>query len=134
MINTKQFTIFFLLVVVFLVAIMIVTSLAWRESTTTYDTTGIRATLARIVSLSATKIQAQEDAMNHWVTEVDRELRDVEGQIDLFQAQADSEIRNGRGGVAVVGEGPKAPKPPPVAPESTVALPSPGGDSFAVPP
>ena len=30
MISTKQFTIFFLLVVVFLVAIMIATSLAWR--------------------------------------------------------------------------------------------------------
>jgi hypothetical protein len=93
MINTKQFTIFFLLVVVFLVAIMIVTSLAWRESTTTYDTTGIRATLARIVSLSATKIQAQEDAMNHWVTEVDRELRDVEGQIGTFQTQVNKTIR-----------------------------------------
>jgi hypothetical protein len=92
MVNTKQFTIFFLLVVVFLVAIMIVTSLAWRESTTTYDTTSIRATLARIVRLSSTKIQAQENAMNHWVTEVDRELRDVEGQIGAFQAQVDTEI------------------------------------------
>lgn len=103
MINTKQFTIFFLLVVVFLVAIMIVTSLAWRESTTTYDTRGIRSTLAKLVSISATTIQAQEIAMNHWVADVDRELRDAEDQIGTFQAQADMEIRDGRGGVLVVG-------------------------------
>ena len=102
MINTKQFTIFFLLVVVFLVAIMIVTSLAWRESTTTYDTTGIRATLSRIVSLSAIKIRNQEDAMNHWVAEVNRELRDVEGQVDAFQGQVEAEIRNPRGGALIV--------------------------------
>jgi len=84
MINTKQFTIFFLLVVVFLVAIMIVTSLAWREASGTYDTTSIRATLLRLVDISATKIAAQEEAMNVWVQEVDRELLDAEGQINFF--------------------------------------------------
>ena len=92
MINTKQFTIFFLLVVVFLVAIMIVTSLAWRESTTTYDTTSIRATLLRIVNISAVKIQAQEDAMNHWVHEVDQELLDAENQINFFMNTTNTTI------------------------------------------
>ncbi|HZF09378.1 MAG TPA: hypothetical protein VFE33_11360 [Thermoanaerobaculia bacterium] len=92
MINTKQFTIFFLLVVVFLVAIMIVTSLAWRESSTTYDTTSIRATLLRIVNVSAVKIQAQEDAMNHWVHEVDQELLDAEGQINSFMNTTNTTI------------------------------------------
>ena len=92
MINTKQFTIFFLLVVVFLVAIMIVTSLAWRESSTTYDTTSIRATLLRIVNISAVKIQAQEDAMNHWVHEVDQELLDAENQINFFMNTTNTTI------------------------------------------
>ncbi|HET9209105.1 MAG TPA: hypothetical protein VFR03_01840 [Thermoanaerobaculia bacterium] len=85
MVNTKQFTIFFLLVVIFLVAIMIVTSLATRESTTTYDTTSIRATLLRIVQLSADKITAQETAMNNWVSEVNQELLDVESQVQFYQ-------------------------------------------------
>ena len=92
MVNTKQFTIFFLLVVVFLVAIMIVTSLAWREAGKTYDTTSIRATLLRIVSLSATKITQQELAMQNWVNEVNQELLDAENQIGFFQGQVDSQI------------------------------------------
>src|SRR5262245_2959127 len=92
MVNTKQFTIFFLLVVVFLVAIMIVTSLAWRESTKVYDPTSIRATLLRLVSLSATKITNQEIAMQHWVDEVNQELLDVENQIGFFQGQVDTQI------------------------------------------
>ncbi|HSG38394.1 MAG TPA: hypothetical protein VLE27_02055 [Thermoanaerobaculia bacterium] len=92
MVNTKQFTIFFLLVVVFLVAIMIVTNLALRESTKTYDTTGIRATLTDIVNLSATKIRAQETAMQGWVDEVGVELEDVEAQIALFQTEINTAI------------------------------------------
>jgi hypothetical protein len=94
-VSTKQFTIFFLLVVVFLVAIMIVTSFAWRESSTTYDTTSIRASLIRIVDFSAFKIREQENAMRFWVTEVDRELHDVEGQISFFQTRVDSTIQPG---------------------------------------
>lgn len=78
MINTKQLTIFFLLVLVFLVAIMIVTSLAYREASTTYDTTSIRATLLRIVGISATKIAQQEKAVQIWVNHADKELKDVE--------------------------------------------------------
>jgi hypothetical protein len=92
MVSTKQFTIFFLLVVVFLVAIMIVTSLAWREAGGTYDTTGIRASLLRIVDFSAYKISEQETSMNHWVGEVGQELRDVEGTIGYFQSHVDSTI------------------------------------------
>jgi hypothetical protein len=92
MVSTKQFTIFFLLVVVFLVAIMIVTSLAWREAGATYDTTSIRASLLRIADFSAYKISEQETAMNHWVGEVGQELRDVEGQIGYFQGHVDSTI------------------------------------------
>ena len=95
MISTKQFTIFFLLVVVFLVAIMIVTSFAWRESSTTYDTTSIRASLIRIVDFSAFKIHEQENAMRFWVTDVDRELHDVENQISFFQTRVDSTIQAG---------------------------------------
>ena len=95
MVNTKQFTIFFLLVVVFLVAIMIVTAFAWRESSTTYDTTSIRASLIRIVDFSAFKIREQETAMRHWVVDVDRELHDVEGQISFFESRVDSTIYSG---------------------------------------
>jgi hypothetical protein len=94
-VNTKQFTIFFLLVVVFLVAIMIVTAFAWRESSTTYDTTSIRASLIRIVDFSAFKIQEQEAAMRNWVVDVDRELHDVEGQISFFESYTDSHIYSG---------------------------------------
>jgi hypothetical protein len=94
-VNTKQFTIFFLLVVVFLVAIMIVTAFAWRESSTTYDTTSIRASLIRIVDFSAFKIHEQEDAMRHWVVDVDRELHDVENQISFFESRVDSTIYSG---------------------------------------
>jgi hypothetical protein len=94
-VNTKQFTIFFLLVVVFLVAIMIVTAFAWRESSTTYDTTSIRASLIRIVDFSAFKIQEQEVAMRNWVVDVDRELHDVEGQISFFESYTDSHIYSG---------------------------------------
>jgi len=92
MVSTKQFTIFFLLVVVFLVAIMIVTSLAWRESSTTYDTTSIRASLLSIVKISSSTIARQENAMRHWVYEVDRELLAVKGQVDFFQNEVDSQI------------------------------------------
>lgn len=92
MINTKQFTIFFLLVVVFLVAIMIVTSLAWRESTTTYDTTSIRTSLANIINFSATTIEAQETAMENWVAEVDQELLDVQDQLTQFETQVETQI------------------------------------------
>lgn len=95
MVNTKQFTIFFLLVVVFLVAIMIVTAFAWREGSTTYDTTSIRASLIRIVDFSAFKIQEQEDAMRHWVLDVDRELHDVQNQINFFESYTDSQIYAG---------------------------------------
>lgn len=95
MVNTKQFTIFFLLVVVFLVAIMIVTAFAWREGSTTYDTTSIRASLIRIVDFSAFKIQEQETAMRAWVVDVDRELHDVEGQISFFESYTDSHIYSG---------------------------------------
>jgi hypothetical protein len=94
-VNTKQFTIFFLLVVVFLVAIMIVTAFAWRESSTTYDTTSIRASLIRVVDFSAFKIQEQEAAMRNWVVDVDRELHDVEGQISFFESYTDSHIYSG---------------------------------------
>jgi hypothetical protein len=92
MVSTKQFTIFFLLVVVFLVAIMIVTSLAWREASGTYDTTSIRASLLSIVDFSAYKISEQETAMQNWVSEVDQELHDVQGQLDFFQARVDTTI------------------------------------------
>ncbi len=92
MINTKQFTIFFLLVVVFLVAIMIVTSLAWREQTTTYDTTSIRTSLENIINFSATTIEAQETAMENWVNEVDQELLDVQGQLTQFETQVETQI------------------------------------------
>ena len=92
MVSTKQFTIFFLLVVVFLVAIMIVTSLAWREASGTYDTTSIRASLLNIVDFSAYKIGEQEAAMNNWVAEVDHELIDVEHQLDFFQTRVDTTI------------------------------------------
>jgi hypothetical protein len=94
-VNTKQFTIFFLLVVVFLVAIMIVTAFAWRESSTTYDTTSIRASLIRIVDFSAFKIREQETAMRQWVLDVDRELHDVENQISFFESRVDSTIYSG---------------------------------------
>ncbi len=93
MVSTKQFTIFFLLVVVFLVAIMIVTSFAWREAGKTYDTTSIRASLIRIVNFSAFKIGDQENAMQHWVVDVDHELHDVEGQIGQFQTLVNGTIR-----------------------------------------
>ena len=92
MIGTKQFTIFFLLVVVFLVAIMIVTSLAWREQTTTYDTTSIRQRLISLVDFSGYKISVQEAAMQGWVNEVDLELRDVQQQVDFFQNRVDNTI------------------------------------------
>lgn len=90
MVNTKQFTIFFLLVVVFLVAIMIVTSLAWREASGTYNTSSIQTSLLGIVDFSASKISEQEAAMNNWVTDVDHELTDVEHQLDTFQTHVDT--------------------------------------------
>ena len=95
MVSTKQFTIFFLLVVVFLVAIMIVSSLAWRESTTTYDTTSIRASLLSIINFSADRIEEQETAMQHWVDEVDQELLDVQAQLAFFDSQVDTTIHPG---------------------------------------
>ena len=92
MINTKQFTIFFLLVVVFLVAIMIVSSLAWREAAKTYDTTSIRTSLLSIVDFSAYKIGEQEAAMQAWVDEVDLEMHDVQTQLSTFQDHVDTTI------------------------------------------
>ena len=92
MVNTKQFTIFFLLVVVFLVAIMIVTSLAWREAGKTYDTTSIKNSLLQLVQISADKIAQQEAAMQSWVNEVDQELLGVQSQIDIFQTQVNKQI------------------------------------------
>lgn len=93
MVNTKQFTIFFLLVVVFLVAIMIVTSLAWREAGKTYDTTSIRNSLLQLVQISADKIAQQEAAMQNWINEVNQELLDVQSQISFFQSDVDSTIQ-----------------------------------------
>ncbi|HEX7185572.1 MAG TPA: hypothetical protein VF756_27355 [Thermoanaerobaculia bacterium] len=92
MVSTKQFTIFFLLVVVFLVAIMIVTSLAWREASKTYDTTEIQASLLSIVDFSAYKISEQESAMQAWVDEVNLEMHDVQTQISTFQDHVDTTI------------------------------------------
>lgn len=93
MVSTKQFTIFFLLVVVFLVAIMIVTSLAWRESSKEYDTTSIRTSLISIVDFSAAKINEQESAMQTWVDEVDLELHQTQGQISSLQHYVDTEVQ-----------------------------------------
>jgi|SRR3954467_15666990 len=92
MISTKQFTIFFLLVVVFLVAIMIVTSLAWRESSKVYDTTSIKTSLLSIVDFSAYKIHEQESAMQAWVDEVDLELHQTQTQISFLQDHVDTTI------------------------------------------
>jgi hypothetical protein len=92
-VSTKQFTIFFLLVVVFLVAIMIVSSLAWRESGKTYDTTSIRASLLSIVDFSAYKISEQESAMQAWVDDVDLELHQTQGQISSLQEHVDTTIQ-----------------------------------------
>ena len=92
MVSTKQFTIFFLLVVVFLVAIMIVTSLAWRESSTTYNTTSIKTSLLGIIKFSAATIAKQENAMRHWVLEVDKELVQVSDQHKFFQDHINTEI------------------------------------------
>jgi glucan phosphoethanolaminetransferase (alkaline phosphatase superfamily) len=93
MFSTKQFTIFFLLVVVFLVAIMTVTSLAWRESSKVYDTTSIRTSLLSIVDFSAYKISEQEEAMQHWVDEVDHEMHQTQDQISLLQDYVDTTIQ-----------------------------------------
>jgi hypothetical protein len=92
MVSTKQFTIFFLLVVVFLVAIMIVTSLAWREAGKTYDTTSIKTSLLSIVDFSAYKIHEQESAMQAWVDEVDLEMHQTQTQISFFQDHVDTTI------------------------------------------
>ena len=93
MVSTKQFTIFFLLVVVFLVAIMIVTSLAWRESSKEYDTTSIRTSLLSIVDFSAYKISEQESAMQAWVDEVDIELHQTQDKLSELQDHVDTEIQ-----------------------------------------
>lgn len=93
MLGTKQFTIFFLLVVVFLVAIMTVTSLAWRESSTTYDTTSIRESLLSIVDFSGHKITEQESAMYAWATEADIELHQAQTHISTFQDWVDLTIQ-----------------------------------------
>ncbi len=94
MISTKQFTIFFLLVVIFLAAISITTSLAWREATGLYDTTSIRATIIRIIDVAAAKIQLQEDTMQMWVDEVDAELLLAEAEIDFFMATSNTVIHD----------------------------------------
>ncbi len=92
MVSTKQFTIFFLLVVVFLVAIMIVTSLAWKEAGKTYDTTSIQKSLLSIVDFSAYKIHEQESAMQAWVDEVDLEMHETQTKISFFQDHVDTTI------------------------------------------
>lgn len=94
MISTKQFTIFFLLVVIFLAAISIVTSLAWREAETTYDTVSIHNTIVRIIDVAATKIQAQEDTMQMWVDEVDAELLLAEAEINFFMDYSNTVIHD----------------------------------------
>ncbi len=92
MISTKQFTIFFLLVVVFLVAIMIVTSLVWREQGTLYNTVRIEERLKAIVDFSATLIGKQEVAMNAWISDVDRELGQVQTETGTLQVYVDNSI------------------------------------------
>ena len=92
MISTKQFTIFFLLVVVFLVAIMIVTSLVWREQGTLYNTVRIEERLKAIVDFSATIIGKQEVAMNAWINDVDLELGQVQTETTTLQTYVDNSI------------------------------------------
>lgn len=75
MISTKQFTILFLLVTVFLVAISIVAALAVREATTTYDTTAVHDGLHVIIEQAAEKIAEQEAAMQFWADEAGYEVR-----------------------------------------------------------
>jgi hypothetical protein len=99
MIGFKQFTIFFLLVVVFVVAISIVVSLVWREQTTTYDTTIIAGSLTRIIDYVGFKISEQEHAMTGWVSVVTRDMQNVETQIASYQTLVDGQI-GGRGPVA----------------------------------
>jgi uncharacterized membrane protein len=92
MISTKQFTIFFLLVVVFLVAIMIVTSLVWREQGTLYNTVRIEERLKAIVDFSATLIGKQEVAVNSWINDVDLELGQVQTETTTLQGYVDHSI------------------------------------------
>ena len=92
MVSTKQFTIFFLLVVVFLVAIMIVTSLVWREQGTLYNTVRIEERLKAIVDFSATIIGRQEVAVNAWITDVDHELGQVQTETGTLQGYVDTSI------------------------------------------
>jgi len=92
MVGYKQFTIFFLLVVIFVVAISIVASLAWREQTTTYDTTVIGASLTRIIDYVGFKIHEQERAMSGWVSVVTGDVQKVETQIATYQSLVDSQI------------------------------------------
>jgi hypothetical protein len=92
MVSTKQFTIFFLLVVVFLVAIMIVTSLVWREQGTVYNTVRIEERLKAIVDFSATLIGKQEVAVNAWIIDVDRELGQVQTETGVLQGYVDTSI------------------------------------------
>src|ERR1700704_2687853 len=92
MVSTKQFTIFFLLVVVFLVAIMIVTSLVWREQGTLYNTVRIEERLKAIVDFSATLIGKQEVAVRFWIDDVDRELGQVQTETGTLQGYVDTSI------------------------------------------
>jgi hypothetical protein len=92
MVSTKQFTIFFLLVVVFLVAIMIVTSLVWREQGTLYSTVRIEERLKAIVDFSATVIGKQEVAMRAWIDDVDHELWQVQTETGSLQGYVDTSI------------------------------------------
>ncbi|MFY9819962.1 MAG: hypothetical protein WAM82_01170 [Thermoanaerobaculia bacterium] len=92
MVSTKQFTIFFLLVVVFLVAIMIVTSLVWREQGTLYSTVRIEERLKAIVDLSATIIGRQEVAVRAWIDDVDLELGQVQTETGTLQTYVDTSI------------------------------------------
>jgi len=92
MVSTKQFTIFFLLVVVFLVAIMIVTSLVWREQGTLYNTVRIEERLKAIVDFSATLIGRQEVAVNAWIDDVNLELGQVQTETGTLQVYVDNSI------------------------------------------
>jgi uncharacterized membrane protein len=92
MVSTKQFTIFFLLVVVFLVAIMIVTSLVWREQGTLYNTVRIEERLKAIVDFSATLIGRQEVAVHAWIDDVDLELGQVQTEAGRLQGYVDTSI------------------------------------------
>ena len=71
---TKQFTLLFILVTVFVFAICLVASLAYREATTTYDTSAIAEGLHAIAYKAAIAIEDQEIYMDYWVDEATYEV------------------------------------------------------------